>query len=156
MNLIAPSCDQSSVTRGQNIISFFVKSRSLLFHSAAWFFIATLFCDGSNLDDLFLAGAVLHDDSEIVGAVMGEHDRVTFSGCWELHSTTGLTKVRHSPSLSHPLVRVIIDQDSPSLAADGLLAASEALAFLRESPAASFNKRLPVSHLHLLFHSLLI
>jgi hypothetical protein len=49
----------------------FVKSGSVLFQFLSWLFVASLFCDGANLDDLFHGVSVLHDDFEIGAGCAG-------------------------------------------------------------------------------------
>jgi len=83
----------------------FVKSSSRLFLSLAWLVVASLFADGANLDDIFTSNFVVHDDDEVATAVQPPQ-------------TVPPDASQHPEKApAHP-VRVIVDQDSPSLAAE--------------------------------------
>lgn len=122
----------------------------------AWFFVAALFCDGANLDDLFSDFVVLHDDDEAGATASAAYGWTNGRVCWEQHNTTGTPEVRQSPPFLRSLVRVIIDQDSPSLTADGFHAIFNPLRFLKDSSSDLFFRQLPTELLHIRFHSLLI
>ncbi len=100
----------------------FVQKRTKLFLIATWTFIAALFADGSNLDDLFPGTLVIHSDED------------NLSGCvFELETPSQGTTPSQSPSIPQipqlpkgskqvpiPTIRVIFDQDSPSLTGESL------------------------------------
>ncbi len=94
----------------------FVSAQSILFLVLAWTLTATLFADGANLDDLFSGTIVLHDDDEatapdafLAQAAAPQHHAPTAP---KHHGSSDSKQVPGTP------VRVIVDQDSPSLAAD--------------------------------------
>jgi hypothetical protein len=130
--------------------------RSVPFRIAAWFFIATLFCDGANLDDLFRGIVVLHDDDELatVDLVLGCGSTLAFFGA--RFESSGGSRIEQPGPLFRFSVRVAIDQDSPSLAASELRTICEPLLKPQDSPARTFDNQLPTQLLHLRFHSLLI
>ena len=92
----------------------FARSGSVLFQFLSWLFVASLFCDGANLDDLLGGRCVIHDDVEIAAASTG-----IFSGLSV--SAPGLSQVQAGAIVAAPFVPspamkvpVVIDQDSPS------------------------------------------
>ena len=130
--------------------------RSLLSTLALWLFIATLVCDAANLDDLLSPGIVLHDDDQIVYSGTDLHDASVASNYREQLQNDGAFSVRQYSPVPHPFVRVVIDQDSPSLEANVFQASSKVFRFLTGSPSFSTEVLSSTSLLHLLFHSLLI
>jgi hypothetical protein len=134
----------------------FVKTDSLLFHIAGWFFIATLFCDGANLDDLLSGSVVLHDDDEVIAADQSPYAGADIPVCRGDYSYAGASAVRQPVHLLRAPVRVIIDQDSPSLAAGRFQIGSATLPLLKDSPEANFECPLPPESLFIRFRSLLI
>lgn len=134
----------------------FVKSQSFVFQLAAWFFVATLFCDAANLDDLFTGSIVLHDDEEVIAANLA----CPVGSATQMYGAQGIVKgssgIRESAPLSPAHVRLIIDQDSPSLAAGQILIDFMSRCILENSPAASFESQLPIELRYLRFRSLLI
>ncbi len=103
----------------------FAQSRSVAFILLTWVFAACLFADGANLDDLFPRNLVLHDDEDVVSQDAME------STVWAASTSPGLVhpvrqlSVPGGPSKQNQDTpgRVVVDQDSPSLAADHLLGA---------------------------------
>lgn len=87
----------------------------------SWLFIATMFADGANLDDLIPGGVVLHDDEDAVSPPASGSDATNFSSSGAApnrHFSVHLVP-QNSRSASQPLsLRVMVDQDSPSLAPD--------------------------------------
>ena len=83
----------------------FAKSGTRFFLTFAWFVVATLFADSANLDDLFTSNYVVHDDDEVASADQQPQNIPPDS------------QQHPDKAPAHP-VRVIVDQDSPSLAAD--------------------------------------
>lgn len=137
---------------------FHGKSRlgSLLTSFATWLFIAALAADASNLDDVLSSAVVLHDDDEVVCSTVDLSASALASNYTGKRQTNGVSSIHQSSRAVHPIVRVIVDQDSPSLPANNLQTPSKILVFLRDRPMVSADLRPPSGLLHLLFHSLLI
>ena len=132
----------------------FVTAHTLLSQVLMWFFIATLFSDEANLDDLVCGHLVLHDGDEVVH--LGMNDGANPPMCWARCCSTGATALRQSLPLSQISVRIILDQDSPSATAVAFQTVSNSLPILEDSPTVSFDHELPVGLLHLRYHRLLI
>ena len=130
--------------------------RSLLSSFATWLFIAALASDSANLDDLFSSGIVLHDDDEIVCAGADLPATGVASNCTGQLQTDRVTSLHQISPALHPFVRAIIDQDSPSLAANSVPTPSKIFGLHKDSPMLSDDVDPPTGLLHLLFHSLLI
>ncbi len=83
-----------------------------------WLFIATVFADGANLDDLFANDYVLHDDQDVLACATSP-DAMAPPVTDHAGSVPNQTS-KHQPAKGAPAspVRVVIDQDSPSLAPD--------------------------------------
>lgn len=134
----------------------FVKSQSVLSYLVAWFFVAALFCDGANLDDLLPGCIVLHDDDEVAsGDRAASSDDAAFA-FQELHQSQRTCTARQSAPFCPARYRVILDQDSPSLAALGFQSVFKDLVFLCNSHTVALERQLPTELLFLRFHSLLI
>ncbi len=131
-----------------------LRSHSLLLHCVAWFFLAALFCDSVDLDDLFEPGVVLHDDVEILGACAENGVAREYALGHEPQRSLGLGKTFAHQRLHR--VRVFIDQDSPSLAANRLSILLQAPLFLKDSPEEAADQHFPADLLYLRFRSLLI
>jgi hypothetical protein len=136
----------------------FVSQRSVLFIYFAWCLTLSLFADAANIDDLCASAVVLHDDEDVGSATDPGIPLVLECGiastCSSLpHSKDPSTKSDSSPATPS---RVIVDQDSPSLAAEWRLGAmfesldgTDYIIAIRQSP--------PVREaLYLRFCSLLI
>jgi len=121
----------------------FVAHRSRLYLIIAWTFAATLFADAANLDDLFASNYVVHDDEDAVappGAVPAPERTPPPPG----------TKAPAQPQ------HVILDQDSPSLAAE-----FDAVDLISTTPIAAEDVIAPRDFrddglLHIRLHTLLI
>jgi hypothetical protein len=133
-----------------------VRSHTLLSEVVGWFFVAALFCDQANLDDLLSRSVVLHDDDKVYATDLGACEGTNSPKCWEQQRSVGASAVRQSAPLSRTIVRVIIDQDSPSTPAGQIHILVKPLPSLENSPAVSFDNELPTELLYLQFHSLLI
>lgn len=83
----------------------FVAHRSRFYLVIAWAFAATLFADAANLDDLFASNYVVHDDD----AASAPPGTIPVPDCTP---HPGGTKAPAQP------LHLILDQDSPSLAAE--------------------------------------
>ena len=121
----------------------FVKGRSHLFFFVAWAFAATLFADAANLDDIFSSNYVVHDDDDAWAppGPIPTHD------CGTPHSQG---KTPPAP------VRLILDQDSPSLAAEYDASSLVAQSMLSGEKVVSYEMVFAVDALHIRFRSLLI
>jgi hypothetical protein len=95
-------------------MSRLANSRSRVALFGLWLLIASTAADAANLDDLFGSALVLHDDQDVTAGVPQQIP-------WGQHPVA--TKESHR-ALGHSFM--VIDQDSPSLAAvkfaDGLVA----------------------------------
>jgi len=134
----------------------FAKSGSLLLQVVTWIFALTLFCDAANLDDLFSGTIVLHDDDEVLAP-----DVISGGGAAELlcqdNAPSGAAhEIRQSAEFPRTPVRIVVDQDSPSLAADGLSIHVEFLRVPENARAGSPDRQPVAGLLHLRFRSLLI
>ena len=121
----------------------------------AWFLLVALFCDTANLDDLISTTPVLHDDDEVVASSLGNCPGGFVTGSSQPDASRE-PAVSQSVQWSRVLLRVCVDQDSPSLPANEPYIKSQSL-FCRfddvlHSPAVD----LPAQQLHILFRSLLI
>jgi hypothetical protein len=121
-----------------------------------WCFVVTLFCDGANLDDLIAGSIVLHEDDEVYATELGAHGGINFPVPWEQQSSMGASAIQQSAPSSRTTVRIILDQDSPSLATGRAYLAYEPFPFLKDFSPASFDNELPTELLYLQFRSLLI
>jgi hypothetical protein len=121
----------------------FVKGRSRFFLFVAWAFAATLFADSANLDDLFSSNYVVHDDDAATTPPVSipSHD-----------GAPGQTPDKAPP----PPVRLILDQDSPSLAAEYDASSLVAQSTLSGEKAVSYEMVFAVDALHIKLRSLLI
>lgn len=86
----------------------------MLFRVGMWLFIAATFADAANLDDVLSDAVVIHEEQD--ADVRAAHAAV---GTPQAQDNAATTPHRHgsrpTPAAS---VRVVFDQDSPSLAAD--------------------------------------
>ena len=133
----------------------FVQSKSKLFLALIWIFLASMFADGANLDDLLPGFIVVHSDED--NATQTESELLT--------SSTTKTPV-HSHSLpqsplkkedSQPTtpLKIIYDQDSDSLAAAPVPLA-ESFVPLPPQTLIEYESTISVHSLYLLNCTLLI
>jgi len=134
----------------------FLRSRTLVSQAAGWLFVATLFCDEANLDDLLSGSVVLHDDPEVSATELGACEGTNYPMCCEQQRSVGASAVRPSVPLSPTIVRITMDQDSPSPPANQTHIGFESLPCHEDSPAGSLDNELPTELLYLQFRSLLI
>ena len=93
----------------------FAAHKSVLFFILTWVFIAALFADSANLDDLLPGSIVMHDDEDAVSPASAELLCINASSLAIVPLSFA-----HKPSRATPdpiPVRFIVDQDSPSLPA---------------------------------------
>ncbi len=131
------------------------KSGSTAFLIMSWFFVASLFADGANLDDLIPGRLVMHDDEDALSALPSVSEATHIPGSPAHHAKMSLPRETGRPPGSAPL-RVMVDQDSPSLAPDmePPLEGTMALAAMNEA----LRENLPPTgdDLYLRFRTLLI
>lgn len=121
----------------------FVKRRSRLFLIAAWAFASTLFADAANLDDIFSSNYVVHDDDEASAPPLQI----------PLHDSGPARTPDKAPP---PPVRLILDQDSPSLAADSDASTLVEHTGFTGEKSVSYEMIFALDALHIRFRSLLI
>jgi hypothetical protein len=107
-----------------------------------WMFLALVFADAANLDDIFLTANIIHDDTDLIAPPPGHQDPPTGT------SDTG--------SHHHADLRVIIDQDSPSLAAVDEVETIQIGRFPLPENAAGVTSFLSDDELHIKIRLLLI
>jgi hypothetical protein len=125
-------------------MSQFASNRSAMFLIVVWSFLFALFADAANLDDILSSASVLHDD-----------DEVTSTQC-----QTGPSEAHSAQETNHkvpaPPLRVIIDQDSPSLAAEYDLVAIAVTPGFCDCRVTAVDAGFSSSDLHIKFRTLLI
>lgn len=121
----------------------FVKGGSRLVIFMAWVFAATMFADAANLDDIFSSNYVIHDDDAASAppAPIPSHE-----------GGSAQSPVKSPPSP----VRLILDQDSPSLAAESDASSLIDGTLLAGEKASSYEMFFAIDGLHIKLHSLLI
>ena len=128
---------------------------STLFRIGVWMFAVTLFADASNFDDLFSDSVILHSDEEATAQTSMDQDVLSGAiGC--PGGTLPAQLSLHGPATLHPHSGlVILDQDSPSLAAERTM--SEEVSFIVPQQEAVLYHCTPVAEsLYLKFRVLLI
>jgi len=145
--LAARTC-RGSISGYSFIMNHFVKSGSRLFLFVSWVFLGSLFADSANLDDLFASNYVIHDDEDVASDLSQ-----TAPASSQPSDHSGAQQ-----SGSHPdqAVRVIVDQDSPSLPAD-----RDASTLVGETPVVepevvAYETTLAAEPLHIKLRTLLI
>jgi len=121
----------------------FVKRKSHLFLFVAWSFAATMFADAANLDDIFSSNYVIHDDDD----AWAPPPPIPVHDC---ASPQSQGKTPPAP------VRLILDQDSPSLPAEYDASSLVAHSLLSREKTVSYVMVFAVDALHIKFRSLLI
>ena len=120
--------------------------RSAVFRIASLLFVITLFCDAANLDDLFSSFVVLHDDIDFIAPGLRSNTA----------SIARISQMQHQVLAPLRVVRLIIDQDSPAVAADTVQTAFTLLALFRDTAIRLRHQEIPAELLHLRNHSFLI
>jgi len=134
----------------------FVKSGSPLLQAVIWIFAVTLFADAANLDDLCSGTIVLHDDDEVVTPDLLSFDGISDQVWRDFASSGAAHQIRQAAQFPRTPVRIVVDQDSPSLPADALPVAFRSTSLPDDSPAVTPGIQPATEHLHLRFHALLI
>lgn len=133
----------------------FACSKSKIFFSIFWFFIAALFVDVANLDDLIPDTIVVHSDednnSQSASQLLTHVSDHTPVGSHSLPQHSQKNETR-KPS-KH--IRIIYDQDSDSLAVDPVLA-SELFVRIWNETRISFESIKPTHSLYIRNCTLLI
>lgn len=121
----------------------FVKRRSRLFLIVCWAFAAAMFADAANLYDIFSSNYVIHDDD----------DASAPSGSIPSHDTAPTPSPEKAPPSP---VRLILDQDSPSLAAESDASSLVAQSMFSGEKTVSYEMFFAFDALHIKLHALLI
>jgi hypothetical protein len=133
----------------------FTSNKSIIFFAISWLFIAALFADGANLDDLIPGTVVVHSDED--NDTQTDYDllvNVVNNTPVHSHSLPQHSPKQETPQPTTP-VRIIYDQDSDSLAANPVLA-SESFVMLPPEAQVSIESIKPTHSLYLRNCTLLI
>ena len=133
----------------------FTSNKSIIFLAISWLFIAALFADGANLDDLIPGTVVVHSDED--NDTQTDYDllvNVISNTPVRSHSLPQHSQKPETPPPTTP-VRIIYDQDSDSLAANPVLA-SESFVMLPPEAQVSIDSIKPTHSLYLRNCTLLI
>ena len=133
----------------------FTSNKSTVCFVISWLFIAALFADGANLDDLLPGTIVVHSDEDNdsqTDAQLLAH--VSNDAPVRSHSLPQHSHSQETPQPTPPL-RIVYDQDSDSLAASPVLA-SEASVMLPPEIHVSVESIQPTHSLYLRNCTLLI
>jgi hypothetical protein len=120
-----------------------------------WLFVLTLFCDAANLADLVSPSPVLHEDLILLTSILSLSARSPDVGNaeqWQPH----FSRVDRHTYKTLQTGRLVIDQDSPAIPADGAPAAFDLLALLPDVSIRLPQSEIPTDLLHIRHHSLLI
>ena len=109
----------------------------------SWAFAATMFADAANLDDIFSCNYVIHDDD----------DASAPSGSIPFHDSASKPLPENAPPTP---VRLILDQDSPSLAAEADASSLVAQSMFSGEKTVSYEMFFSFDALHIRLHALLI
>jgi len=128
------------------------KKASLVFRVGMWLLTAVTFADAANLDDLVADTVVLHDDQD------ADTQTALVTDSASQAASNAASNVPRHDSRQRPVapVRVVFDQDSPSLAADP--APLEALLAIvpTEEPSTPQSPGISCESLHLRLCTLLL
>lgn len=117
-----------------------------------WIFVAAYFFDAANLDDLFPGNVVVHPDTNESSVV---EPSASLEGCVSTPLKPISLPARPTQCSKPRTLRIVIDQDSPSLAAEHLVAITTSTVLAEENslPLQSYRS---ASSLYLLNRTLLI
>jgi hypothetical protein len=128
------------------------KKASLLFQVCMWVFTAVTFADAANLDDLFADTVVIHDDQDAE-----TQPALVMDSAPHAANNAASHASRHDSNKSPVApVRVVFDQDSPSLAADPAPLETLLAVTPTEEPATPLTLRVFCESLHLRLCTLLL
>jgi len=133
----------------------FTSNKSIVFFAISWLFIAALFADGANLDDLIPGTVVVHSDED--NDTQTDYNllvNIANNTPVRSHSLPQHSQKKETPPPPTP-VRIIYDQDSDSLAANPVLA-SESSVMLPPETHVSIESIKPTHSLYLRNCTLLI
>ncbi len=133
----------------------FVQSKSKLFLALIWLFLASMFADGANLDDLLPGFIVVHSDED--NATQTESELLTPSTAKtpvHSHSLPQSPQKKEDSQPTTPL-KIIYDQDSDSLAA-APVSLAEFFVPLAPQTLVKYESTISVHSLYLLNCTLLI
>jgi len=133
----------------------FVQSKSKLFLAFIWLFLASMFADGANLDDLLPGFIVVHSDED--NATQTESELLTPSTTKtpvHSHSLPQSPQKKEDSQPTTPL-KIIYDQDSDSLAA-APVSLAESFVPLSPQTLIEYESTISVHSLYLLNCTLLI
>jgi hypothetical protein len=133
----------------------FTANKSKIFFAICWLFIAAMFSDGANLDDLIPGTVVVHSDED--NDTQTDYDLlVNVSNDTPVHAQS-LPQHPQKQETPQPTttLRIIYDQDSDSLAANPVLASESSVMFPPETQVA-IESVIPTYSLYLRNRTLLI
>jgi hypothetical protein len=134
----------------------FAKSGSVLFQVLCWLFLASLSGDAANLDDLLQNVVALHDDADIGIACAVSAAETLLPLNSTSHLVQSMTADRLPGRYPPGGIRIVIDQDSPSLEGDGIRTGFES-PFAGAAPRFGIREATTFAdRLHILFRTLLI
>jgi hypothetical protein len=106
----------------------FTQSKSKVYLALGWLFLAALFADGANLDDLLPGTIVVHSDEDNDSQTESQLlVPVSNNAPIQSHSLPQHSQKQETPQPTTPL-RIVYDQDSDSLAADPMPVAQSSIA----------------------------
>ena len=117
-----------------------------------WIFVAAYFFDAANLDDLIPGNVVVHPDTNESSLAPQPASFEGFVGALAKPGSNPLTPMQCSKPHT---IRIIIDQDSPSLAAEPLVAITTSTVLTEEHGLPTHSRRSALT-LYLLNRTLLI
>lgn len=133
----------------------FSTNKSKIFFALSWLFIAALFADGANIDDLLPGIVVVHSDED--NAAQTEAELLTALPAKTPVRSHSLPQYPQKKADSQPTspLRIIYDQDSDSLAANPVSLAESFIPLPPETPV-EYESASSVHSLYLVNCSLLI
>ena len=130
----------------------FRNMKSPLVAAIIWMFVASYFFDAANLDDLLPGNIVVHPDTDQASLAP---TALSFDVLINAIAKSGSRSAAGTQCSKPRVSRIIIDQDSPSLAAEPLVAITTSLVFSEER-AVSVQSHQSALSLYLLNRTLLL
>jgi hypothetical protein len=135
----------------------FVARRSTLFLFLAWALVAAMFADGANLDDLIPGAEVFHSDEDATTPDSFVSSSLQSDVSSVVNQIIRSEPVNNPGALPAPETRwVILDQDSPSLATDGVCHVDRNVACTPTTEQIPGQQESSTESLFLRLHTLLI